>query len=245
MISPWMLVLALGAPPVALAGAGQQELETLSATTLLDQAIEDPDGDFPGWVRDLVLDAQGAVRLLVVELSGPSRRSIGVPWSYITIRRDGTLSWRATDEELRRAPTYSTRGSAVTGSDEGLVSYAPTDDDVERFDPAKATTFRGVVTGTMSGSFQQDVEEVVAVVDLGSGQTIHARLGPELYLTQIGLGLAPGQTVVLEGFALEGEDQPLVVVSKIMVQDRTFVLRNLEGTPLWTRPSRRAPSPAR
>ncbi|HEY7816932.1 MAG TPA: hypothetical protein VIG29_01835, partial [Vicinamibacteria bacterium] len=112
------------------------------------------------------------------------------------------------------------------------------EDDVDRFDPAKATTFRGVVVGTVSGSFQEDVEEVLALVNLSNGQTIRARLGPEFYLTQIGLGLAPGQTVVLEGFALEGDDQPLVVVSKIMVQDRTFVLRNLEGTPLWTRPSR-------
>jgi hypothetical protein len=238
MISRWMLVLALAAPTSALAGAGQQELETLSATTLLDRAIEDPDGDYPGWIRDIVLDSQGAVRLLVVELSGPSRRSIAVPWSYLAIRRDGTLSWRATDEELRRAPTYSTGGSPMTGSDEGMVSYAPTEDDVDRFDPAKATTFRGVVVGTVSGSFQEDVEEVLALVNLSNGQTIRARLGPEFYLTQIGLGLAPGQTVVLEGFALEGEDQPLVVVSKIMVQDRTFVLRNLEGTPLWTRPSR-------
>jgi hypothetical protein len=90
----------------------------------------------------------------------------------------------------------------------------------------------------MTASFQQDMEDVVAVVDLGNSQTIRARLGPEIYLTQIGLGLAPGQKVVLEGFALEGDDQPLVVVSKITVQDRTFVLRNLEGTPLWTRTSR-------
>ncbi|HJS72672.1 MAG TPA: hypothetical protein VJ921_00185, partial [Vicinamibacteria bacterium] len=129
--------------------------------------------------------------------------------------------------------------TVTTGSDEGMVSYAPTEDDVDRFDPAKATTFRGVVVGTMTASFQQDVDDVVAVVDLGNSQTIRARLGPELYLTQIGLGLAPGQSVVLEGFALEGDDQPLVVVSKITAQGRTFVLRNLEGTPLWTQTTSR------
>ncbi len=215
--------------------AGGQELQTLNATMLMDRAIEDEDGDFPGWIREIVLDPSGAVRLLVVELDGPSRRSIAVPWSYIAVRRDGTLLWRATDEELRKAPTYTT-GSAPTASDEGMVSYAPTEDDVDRFDPAKASTYRGVVVGTMTGSFQQDLEDVIAVVDLGGGQTIRARLGPELYLTQIGLGLTPGQSVMLEGFALEGDDQPLVVVSKITVQDRNYVLRNLEGTPLWTRP---------
>ena len=143
--------------------------------------------------------------------------------------------WRATDEELRRAPSFPSSETVRTGSDEGMVSYAPTSDDVNRFDPAKATTFRGVVVGTMTASFQQDLEDVLALVDLGNGRTIRARLGPEIYLTQIGLGLAPGQSVVLEGFALEGDDQPLVVVSKITVQDRTFVLRNLDGTPLWTR----------
>jgi hypothetical protein len=234
MIARWMLSLILASPGLALAARAQAP-ETLSATALMDRAIEDEDGDYPGWVREILLDSGGSVRLVVVELSGAARRTIAVPWSYLGVQRDGSLVWRATDEELRRAPSFPSSETVRTGSDEGMVSYAPTSDDVNRFDPAKATTFRGVVVGTMTASFQQDLEDVLALVDLGNGRTIRARLGPEIYLTQIGLGLAPGQSVVLEGFALEGDDQPLVVVSKITVQDRTFVLRNLDGTPLWTR----------
>jgi hypothetical protein len=239
MIARWMLFLALAIPGFASIALGAQTNDTLSASALMDRAIEDDDGDYPGWVREILLDSSGSVRLVVVELSGSARRSIAVPWSYLAVRRDGSLTWRATDEELRRAPTFPSSQMGTTGSDEGMVSYAPTEDDVNRFDPAEATTFRGVVVGTMIASFQQDVDDVVAVVDLGNSQTIRARLGPELYLTQIGLGLAPGQSVALEGFALEGDDQPLVVVSKITVQDKTYVLRNLDGTPLWTRTSRR------
>ncbi len=238
MLARLFFFLLLGAASfghAAVQTTGQ--VANVKATALVDRAIEDEDGDFPGWIREIVLDPGGSVDLVVVELTAPSRRTIAVPWSYLSIRRDGPVFWRATDEELRRAKTYpSSDIEAAPGSDEGMVAYAPTEDDVDRFDPAKATTYRGVVVGTMTGAFRGDAEDVLAVIELGEGQTIRARLGPELYLTQIGMGLGPGQSVVLEGFTLEGDDdQPLVVVSEITVQDRSYVLRNLDGTPLWTR----------
>jgi hypothetical protein len=236
MKSPIFFCLLLSAPGFVHA-AVQTTGSNVKATALVDRAIEDEDGDFPGWIREIVLDSGGSVDLVVVELTAPSRRTIAVPWSYLSIRRDGPVLWRATDEELRRAKTYPSGEFATTlESEGGMVAYAPTEDHVDHFDPAKATTYRGVVVGTMTRSFRGDPEEVLAVIELGDGQTIRARLGPELYLTQIGMGLAPGQSVVLEGFALEGDDdQPLVVVSEIRVQDRNYVLRNLDGTPLWTR----------
>jgi hypothetical protein len=46
---------------------------------------------------------------------------------------------------------------------------------------------------------------------------------PEIYLTQIGLGWTPGQSVVIQGFSLEGDDPPLVVVSEVTVQAKKFV----------------------
>jgi sporulation protein YlmC with PRC-barrel domain len=231
-----LILLLVGSPAAALSSV--QDLPPVNATALVDRAIEDDDGDFPGWIREVVLDpTSGTVRFLVVELGAPARRTIAVPWSYLSIRQDGTISWRASNEEIRRARPYaSSERGTTTEPDGGMVSYAPTEDNVNRFDPAKTTTYRGVVVGTMSGSFGDETEEVMAVVDLGQGRTIRARLGPELYLTQIGLSLSPGQSVVLQGFSLESdEDQPIVVLSELTIQGKSYRLRNLDGTPFWTR----------
>jgi len=44
-----------------------------------------------------------------------------------------------------------------------------------------------------------------------------------------------GQPVVLRGFSADGDDPPLVVVSEVTVRDKKSVLRNVDGTPLWSR----------
>jgi hypothetical protein len=215
-----------------------------TATELIDTAIRNDSGAFEGVVRDLVLDAAlGSVLRVVVELPEPSRRTIAVPWSYLAIHESGEIVWRATRDQLAAAPTHGDGESASseapppTAPDEP-VTYAPTEEIVERFDPARVAAYRGVVLGTMTASFQGGAEDVVAIVDLEDGRTVHARLGPEVYLTQIGLGIAPGQAVLLAGFALDLGGRPTVVVSEITVLDRRYVLRNLDGTPLWKRRSR-------
>ena len=75
MISRLFLLILLGISGAASVAAGQTNA-TLNVSELLDRAIEDEDGDFPGWVREIVLDSSGAVERVVVELSGSSRRSI-------------------------------------------------------------------------------------------------------------------------------------------------------------------------
>lgn len=241
-----LALAALASSDAEAAWAAREQATTLSqtgivATGLIDRAIQNEAGEFAGVIRELILDpSQGSVRLVVVELLESPDRPIGVPWPYLAIRQDGSIIWRATAEQLRRAPTY-TSGEAVYASapsvaeDQSMVTYAPTQDTVDRFDPSHVATYRGVVVGTVTASFQGELEDVVAIVEVADSQKIRARLGPQFYLTQIGLGLTPSQSVVLQGFSLEGDDPPLVLVSEVMVQDKKFVLRNVDGTPLWSR----------
>jgi hypothetical protein len=250
-----MTLCALSSSGVETASAARERATTLGqtgvvATGLMDRAIQDEAGEFAGVIRELVLDpSQGSVRLVVVELQESPHRPIGVPWSYLAVRGDGSVMWRATAEQIRRAPTYVSGEGAPDSAppaaeDQSMVTYAPTQDTVDRFDPSQVSTYRGVVVGTMTASFQGELEEVVAIVEVADTRKIRARLGPQFYLTQIGLGLTPGESVVLQGFALDADDSPLVVVSEVTVEDKKFVLRNVDGTPLWSRvnvPNRRPP----
>ena len=237
------LLLSLPALGPRSPSARPQAGREWTATELIDTAIRNESGAFEGVIRDLALDAAlGSVILVVVELPEPSRRTIAVPWSYLAIHESGEIVWRATREQLGAAPAYgegaraSPEAPPPQASDEPST-YAPTEEIIERFDPARVAAYRGVVSGTMTASFQGGAEDVVAIVDLEDGRTVHARLGPEVYLTQIGLGIAPGQAVLFSGFALDLGGRPTVVVSEITVLDRRYVLRNLDGTPLWKRRS--------
>jgi hypothetical protein len=236
-----LTALALGAlssTDARSAPSGQQATGAVRAgvvaTELINRPIEDSRAAFAGVVREIVLDpSRGSVRLVVVELGATPDRPIAVPWTYLDIRQDGSIGWRATAEQIRRAPAYvSDTASATDEPEEPNVAYAPSEDPVDRFDPSRVATYRGVVAGTTTGFFQG---ELVAIVVIADAQKIRARLGPEIYLTQIGLGLTPGQSVVIQGFSLAGDDPPLVVVSELTVQDKKFVLRNMDGTPLWSR----------
>jgi hypothetical protein len=234
-----LLSLALLSSRPESARAGVQPAQSagragIVATELINRPIEDSRADFAGFVRELVLDSRGSVRLVVVELGSTQDRPIAVPWTYLDIQADGSIRWRATAEQIRRAPAYvsSDNASSDVGREEPTVAYLPSEDPVDRFDPSRVATYRGVVAGTTTGFFQG---EVVAIVVVADAQKIRARLGPEIYLTQIGLGLMPGQSVVIQGFSLAGDDPPIVVVSEITVEDKKFVLRNMDGTPLWSR----------
>jgi sporulation protein YlmC with PRC-barrel domain len=241
-----MLALCALSSDAETAGAARQQATTLDRTGirlsgLMDRAIQNEAGEFAGVIRELILDpSQGFVRLVVVELRDSPDRPIGVPWSYIAVREDSSVVWRATAEQLRGAPSYVSGAEGLTAApsaarDQSMVTYAPSQETVDHFDPARVATYRGVVIGTMTAAFQGELEDVVAVVEAADARKIRARLGPEFYLTQIGLGLTPGESVVLQGFSTEGEDPPLVVVSEVIVREKKYVLRNVDGTPLWSR----------
>jgi hypothetical protein len=243
-VSSAKALLSLSALCLQTTAAAPRESQNLRATALIGAPIQDESGELEAVIRDIVLDAAlGSVRLVVVELSEPTRRTVAVPWSYLVIRGDGEISWRATEEQILTAPSVRDGESAIpeapppTASDEPRLTFTPTEEIVERFDPARVETYRGFVAGTITAPFQEGAEDVVAIIELPDGRTIHARLGPELYLTQIGLSIVPGQAVLLEGFALDVGDRPIVVVSASTVLDKRYVLRNLDGTPLWRRRS--------
>jgi hypothetical protein len=231
---------AVGVAAILLAaGAGQAQTEVVVTPHNLN--LLTGSGVVAGDIHSLLLDPDlGSVRLVVVNLPGPSRRTVAIPWSSLAVRRDGTFWLTIPEDELLRAPAYPLVAARVTDGVYNtprervytLVSgrtYAPSDAGAARFDASRAVSHRGRVVGTMTAPLQGGLDVVVAIIDTGA-EEIHADLGAEFYLEQIGCDIEPGQSVVVEG---SRSDEDVLVVSRISVQDRTFLLRNPDGSPRW------------
>ena len=234
-----LMTVAIGVAAILLAAGGAQA-QTEVVVTPHNMSLRTGSGGVAGDIHSLLLDPDlGSVRLVVVNLPGPSRRSVAIPWSSLAVRRDGTFWLTIPEDELLRAPAYPLVAARVTEGVETprervytLVSgrtYVPSDAGAARFDASRVVSHRGRVVGTMTAPLQGGVDVVVAIIDTGA-EEIHADLGAEFYLEQIGCDIEPGQSVVVEG---SRSDEDVLVVSRISVQDRTFLLRNPDGSPRW------------
>ena len=223
-------------PIAASALAGAQTTFVVGAEDLLREPIRTESGDMAGEIQRLILDPErGSIRLVVVDLAGPELRTVAVPWSFLSVRTDGSVWLRASEEELFSSPSLSeiADGSrpealvnAVTRS--GQITYAPENRAVP-FDPSRVASYRGVVVGTLTAPLEGGVDVVVAVVDIGERE-IEAHLGSRAYLERIGCDLEPGDPVAFEGSPRDEEGTTIVAVSRITVQGRSFRLRDSDGS---------------
>jgi hypothetical protein len=218
---------------------GQAQTEVV--VTPQNLSLRTASGVVAGEVHSILLDPDlGSVRLVVIDLAGPSPRTVAIPWSSLAVRRDGTFWLAIPEDELLRAPAYPLVAARVTT--DGVViprervhtvisgtTYSPSDAGVARFDASRVVSYRGTVVGTMTAPLQGGLDVVEGVIDAGA-EEIHADLGAQFYLEQIGCDIEPGQSVVVEG---SRSDEDVLVVSKITLRDRTFVLRNSDGSPRW------------
>lgn len=220
----------------ASALAGTQTTLVLGAEDLLREPIRTGSGDMAGEIQRLILDPErGSIRLVVVDLAGPELRTVAVPWSFLSVRTDGSVWLRASEEELFGSPSLSeignetrpeARGSAIAGSRQ--ITYAPENRAVP-FDPSRVASYRGVVVGTLAAPLEGGVDVVVAVVDVGDRE-IEAHLGSRAHLERIGCDLEPGDSVSFAGTPRDEEGTTMVAVSRITVQGRSFRLRDSDGS---------------
>lgn len=232
-----LMTAAFGVVASLLAiGLCQAQTELIVTSEALVRPLRTESGMVAGDIHALVLDPDlGSVRMVVIDLAGPPRRAVAIPWSSLAVRRDGSFWLTITEDELLRAPSYPFRSTSSSDRVYTVVSeptYAPSDAGTVTFNPGRVISYRGRVVGTMTAPLQGGVDVVVAVIDVGA-EEIHADLGAQFYLEQIGCDIEPGESVVIEGFLSEDDGRTLVVVSRISVQDRTFVLRNSDGSPRW------------
>lgn len=215
----------------------QTEL-VLTSEDLLEKPLRTESGGIAGAVRALVLDpVQGSVRLVVIDLRDPPERTVAIPWSSLTVKRDGSFWLSVSEDELVRAPSYPLlpAGRSERALPRILASgttYAPTDIGAVPFDPSRVASYRGEVVGTMTAPLQGEGDAAIAIIDVGSDE-IRAHLGPSAYLEQIGCDLDPGESVVVEGSPSVVDGRTIVVVSRVFVRDRAFLLRNSDGSPRW------------
>jgi hypothetical protein len=223
---------------LAIGHAGAQ---TEVVVTPQNLSLRSESGMVAGDIHSILLDPDvGSVRLVVIDLTGPARRTVAIPWSSLAVRGDGTFWLAIPEDELLRAPDYPlvaarvTTDRVYTASERvyRLVSgtaYAPSDAGAARFDASRVVSYRGRVVGTMTAPLRGGLDLVEAVIDAGA-EEIHADLGAQFYLERIGCDIEPGQSVVVEG---SRSDEDVLVVSRITVEDRTFLLRNPDGSPRW------------
>ncbi|MGH9319327.1 MAG: PRC-barrel domain-containing protein [Vicinamibacteria bacterium] len=213
----------------------------LTVEELLRRPVRSESGDVAGEIEELIIDRGGSVRLVVVELLEPERKTVAIPWSYLAVREDGSIWLSASESDLLRAPAFPAQVSNVAPRPETTsaasasaiqATFNPSPTPVARFQPSSIKSYRGLVVGTMTAPLEGTINEVVAIIDIGD-EEVEAHLGPQPFLEKIGLEIEPGVNVVFEGSPSEVEETTVVVVSRITVRDRTSLLRERDGTPRW------------
>jgi sporulation protein YlmC with PRC-barrel domain len=223
-------------PLVVFTHEGAQTTAVLGVEDLLREPVRTESGEMAGEIQRLILDPErGSIRLVVVDLVGPEPRTVAVPWSFISVGTDGTVWLRGSEEELLTSPSFPevAEGSSPArrpgeSAFSQQLTYAP-ENEVVRFDPARVTSYRGVVVGTMTAPLEGSIDVLVAIVDVGDRE-VQAHLGSRDYLELIECDLEPGDSVAFEGSPQDEEGTTVVAVSRITVQGRSFRLKNSDGS---------------
>lgn len=94
-------------------------------------------------------------------------------------------------------------------------------------EPLASSEDRHEVTGVV-----QSIDGSLLVLEAGDGELVEVSLGRSDYWEAQGVQLAPGQTVVVEGFY---EDSDLFTASSVTLvsSGQTVVLRDQSGRPMW------------
>ena len=98
-------------------GAGQ-----MSAEALIGKSVKNASNDSVGKINDVYVDADGAVKLVVVSVGGflgLGSKDVGVPWSDLKFGRDGnsiTVMTDWTKDSLKAMPDYKDERRIPSGS---------------------------------------------------------------------------------------------------------------------------------
>ena len=94
----------------------------MSAESLVGKSVKNTANETVGKINDIYLDADGAVKLVVVSVGGflgVGSKDVGVPWSDLKFGRDGnsiTVLTNWTKDSLKTMPDYKDERRIPTGS---------------------------------------------------------------------------------------------------------------------------------
>lgn len=69
--------------------------------------------------------------------------------------------------------------------------------------------------------------------------TLSVHLGPQEYLRRHGVTIAPHDSIKVTGSRVTLRGEPVLIAAQIRKGNRTVLLRNALGVPLWSGPARR------
>lgn len=100
------------------------------------------------------------------------------------------------------------------------------------YNPETVETLRGVVTEmeVMPRSAPRGGLHVILTTET---EPIEVHVGPLWYLERVGFAIELGEELEVRGSRVTVQGLPAIIASRIAIGDRSLVLRNEAGVPLW------------
>lgn len=214
----------------------------LSTDSLLGSNVRNPEGKEIGQMKQLMVDpSTGRVMYAIVAMGGflgMGEKAVVVPWNAVLVTRQGNAL-------ALSLPQYVLQQATQAAAAPELVSTAPesrgsggwgTDSPYGRlYDPAREQTISGQVQRVETAAPAQDMAPGTQIMlQTDDGNTVRVLVGPEWYVSRQDVEMQENSRVQVLGSMADLNGQSVFVAREVQLGGQRLVLRDAQGTPMWS-----------
>jgi sporulation protein YlmC with PRC-barrel domain len=235
------------ASPAAPAQAPQSPPSTvqgvlLATDSLLGTNVRNPEGKEIGQMKQLMIDPRtGRVMYAIVAMGGflgMGEKTVVVPWNAVAVTREGSALVLSLPQQVLQqtaqvtaSPELSYTSSELRGSG-GWGVDGPYG---RLYNPAQEQTISGQLLRVETAAPAPDMAPgMQMMVQTDDGKTTRVLVGPEWYLLRQDVEIQENSRIQVLGAVAELNSQPVFVAREVQIGGQTLVLRDAQGTPMWS-----------
>lgn len=193
-------------------------------------------------MKQLMVDpSTGRVMYAIVAMGGflgMGEKAVVVPWNAVLVTRQGNAL-------ALSLPQYVLQQATQAAAAPELVSTAPesrgsggwgTDSPYGRlYDPAREQTISGQVQRVETAAPAQDMAPGTQIMlQTDDGNTVRVLVGPEWYVSRQDVEMQENSRVQVLGSMADLNGQSVFVAREVQLGGQRLVLRDAQGTPMWS-----------